>query len=350
VSFILPGSPHEQSVPPRVRTKVRTLKHWIEREEDHEPVIHQTLIRELASLVRAEASTSFCPTFVPDVGWSSDYIHAMDFERGRVVDDEVLTALAAAPADSFSPIFPLTKANRDRVLYGSFETQRKYAEYHYRKIEEAVFVPMATVGMALTDEGVFVGWIGFGSYQDAFAPWTRTLLDDLQSVLRRRLRFDRRIRELRAAGAGIDLALEALEVPAFILVGGRMLHANAAGRSAFDGNRAGVLAALSESLKGAPDAPFAISERSLAGLPTIALAIQRRPAEPRSLDELARTCALTPRERAVLQLLVRGLSNKVIAGTLSCAVKTVEVHVSAILRKTRAGSRAELTARLWRTR
>jgi DNA-binding NarL/FixJ family response regulator len=43
----------------------------------------------------------------------------------------------------------------------------------------------------------------------------------------------------------------------------------------------------------------------------------------------------------VLALLARGLSNAEIARTLFLTPKTVEHHVTAILRKLRAGSRAE---------
>ncbi len=55
---------------------------------------------------------------------------------------------------------------------------------------------------------------------------------------------------------------------------------------------------------------------------------------------------LTPRERAVLTHLARGASNKEIAAHLGCASRTVEVHVSRILRKSGAGGRSELIARL----
>lgn len=51
--------------------------------------------------------------------------------------------------------------------------------------------------------------------------------------------------------------------------------------------------------------------------------------------------ALTSRERDVLRLLVRGLSNKKIACELSLGLRTVEGHVSSILMKLGATSRTE---------
>jgi DNA-binding NarL/FixJ family response regulator len=52
---------------------------------------------------------------------------------------------------------------------------------------------------------------------------------------------------------------------------------------------------------------------------------------------------LTAREREVLQLIARGYRYKEIAGRLHLSVKTVESHVSAVLRKLQLSSRHELT-------
>src|SRR6476660_8753580 len=52
---------------------------------------------------------------------------------------------------------------------------------------------------------------------------------------------------------------------------------------------------------------------------------------------------LTPREREVLQLIARGYLYKEIAARLHLSPKTVESHVSAVLRKLQLSSRNELT-------
>jgi len=52
---------------------------------------------------------------------------------------------------------------------------------------------------------------------------------------------------------------------------------------------------------------------------------------------------LTPREREVLQLIARGYAYKEIGLRLSISVKTVETHVSAVLRKLQLSNRHELT-------
>ena len=52
---------------------------------------------------------------------------------------------------------------------------------------------------------------------------------------------------------------------------------------------------------------------------------------------------LTPREREVLRLIARGYAYKEVARRLNLSVKTVETHVSSVLRKLQLSSRHELT-------
>jgi DNA-binding NarL/FixJ family response regulator len=66
-----------------------------------------------------------------------------------------------------------------------------------------------------------------------------------------------------------------------------------------------------------------------------------RSGDPLGADE--ELDALTPREREVLQLIARGYLYKEIAARLSLSVKTVEAHVSSVLRKLQLSTRHELT-------
>ncbi len=52
---------------------------------------------------------------------------------------------------------------------------------------------------------------------------------------------------------------------------------------------------------------------------------------------------LTPREREVLRHIARGLTYKEAAARLHISIKTVETHVSAVLRKLQLSNRSELT-------
>lgn len=60
------------------------------------------------------------------------------------------------------------------------------------------------------------------------------------------------------------------------------------------------------------------------------------PAADPELDQL------TPREKEVLRLIARGLAYKQVARKLSISIKTVETHVSSVLRKLQLSSRHEL--------
>jgi DNA-binding CsgD family transcriptional regulator len=64
------------------------------------------------------------------------------------------------------------------------------------------------------------------------------------------------------------------------------------------------------------------------------------------VSHFARTWGLTARQTEVLERLSRGSSNKEIAASLDCAVRTVEIHVSEILRKAKVESRSALLAAL----
>ena len=94
-------------------------------------------------------------------------------------------------------------------------------------------------------------------------------------------------------------------------------------------------AELTEAVHRIADGDAVFSPR-LAGFVLDAFRSGETPADP-ELDQL------TPREREVLQLIARGYSYKEIAGRLHLSPRTVESHVSSVLRKLQLSSRHELT-------
>ncbi len=70
---------------------------------------------------------------------------------------------------------------------------------------------------------------------------------------------------------------------------------------------------------------------------TAGASAQTAAADERELDQL------TPREREVLRHIARGYMYKEVAQSLGISVKTVEAHVSAVLRKLQLSSRHELS-------
>ena len=81
----------------------------------------------------------------------------------------------------------------------------------------------------------------------------------------------------------------------------------------------------------------AVFSPRLAGFVLDAFAATDAPAIDPELD------ALTHREREVLRLIARGYAYKEIAKELFISVKTVETHVSSVLRKLQLSNRHELT-------
>ena len=83
-----------------------------------------------------------------------------------------------------------------------------------------------------------------------------------------------------------------------------------------------------------------------------ALAIGRRRRQ-RSDEEAAvadRYASLTPREREVLDLVVEGIANKVIASRLGASRRTIEIHRANVMRKMEADSLAHLVRMAMRLR
>lgn len=93
---------------------------------------------------------------------------------------------------------------------------------------------------------------------------------------------------------------------------------------------------LTEAVERVADGDAVFSPR-LAGFVLDAFAGAAVPSLDPELDQL------TPREREVLRLIARGYAYKEIARQLSISAKTVESHVSAVLRKLQLSSRHELT-------
>ena len=97
---------------------------------------------------------------------------------------------------------------------------------------------------------------------------------------------------------------------------------------------------LADAIRRVHDGDAVFSPR-LAGFVLDAFTGAPEPAPDADLDQL------TPREREVLQHIARGYLYKEIALRLGISTKTVEAHVSAVLRKLQLSSRHELTRWAW---
>ncbi len=176
----------------------------------------------------------------------------------------------------------------------------------------------------------------------------------LAPTLTRRLAAEHAIHDGSSAAGGAAALLDAMPAAGFLADDdGAVLHANAAGHAALVAGGAALAkritaAAVAGSGRGLNVVPLAEpSDSKRRTLRAVLVAEKRAVAPLARLESFAHENELTPRQIEVLRELLRGSSNRVIAESLACAEVTVEVHVSALLRKGKVKSRAALLAKLW---
>lgn len=145
--------------------------------------------------------------------------------------------------------------------------------------------------------------------------------------------------------AALEAALEAVGEPAFVLkVPDTLLFTNRLGRDALARDGELVRASLRDALAGNQQ----VRRTRLVGHPDHELVVLKGRRDPEARAHAwARRFGLTPRQTAVLALLVEGRSNRAVAEKLSCSEKTIELHVSGLFARCGCESRYELVARFW---
>ncbi|MGM0579019.1 MAG: helix-turn-helix transcriptional regulator [Myxococcota bacterium] len=164
--------------------------------------------------------------------------------------------------------------------------------------------------------------------------------------------------ELDGGGALHLAVLDGLDGAAFhavVGVDGEIVvrNANRRGRERLWEDREAVLARVRESLLAETDTgAYRVEELGRAGDERRhVLLAERQPDATGRLGPRLRAAAeawsLTRRQRELLALLAEGRSNTSIADTLGCAEKTVEHHITNLLKRSGARSREGLVAWLW---
>lgn len=184
---------------------------------------------------------------------------------------------------------------------------------------------------------------------------------------RRRLRrFVMGIRPVLRLVAGVrdNLAADALDAMMQVYPGeaylvhadGRIACANDLGARVLDERGADAQLELLRAVSGAAgagDSPYDVHPVRRMGMAPMSLltrASRRDTALDDRLAEAARAWSLSPRELYVLRELANGSANKDIAARGDISLRTVEVHITSLLRKARVTSRLELVVRTWRGR
>lgn len=340
------ASPHTAPMPADVRARVAELVARLPDEPEDQ--VHRDLTQELRTLVGADAAASMLPLYLPDVGWTVEYAHlhhpTVAIEDGRTFMGQML---AGVGRDELSPAFPMSEELANRPLHCSREEVARWSAHRYSEVNRRATAPDAQIALALTDRGTMLGYVGLGSYDDAFAPWAATVLAEIVAPLRARLAVDLRLREARVLTAALQAALDFIEVPAFVLLEARhIVHANELGRMWRDRDPGGLRDAIEAGVRGDPGAVLACDRRRAPGMPDVVVAVQRRARSTARLARWAVDVALTPRETEVLEQVACGHANKTIAANLQCSVKNVEAMITSVLRKSGCASRTEVLARL----
>jgi DNA-binding CsgD family transcriptional regulator len=198
----------------------------------------------------------------------------------------------------------------------------------------------------ICDGATLLGWVG-GFRDRPFGHAALEVLRQLTPPLRARLKLEKQLALARAYRETLFHAIDALETPAFVLLGERIEHANPAGRSRLDSARETTCRELEARMQEGNPSCFTIAR---SGLPVLKL-ITLRPAEREvaALLHVSKTrWRLSPRQIEVLAHLAEGDTNKEIAAKLGCAEVTVEFHLRGLFNKTASENRSELVALFWK--
>jgi DNA-binding NarL/FixJ family response regulator len=165
--------------------------------------------------------------------------------------------------------------------------------------------------------------------------------------LRTRLRAAEDAR--RIAEVALSATLDALAGDAFVVAPDGCVSAlDAAARAALDADSGALARDLARAATGDGGDSVLVRAVGVDGSGGhVVLRVNPRRAFAMRLERAARVWQLTARHTDVAALLVRGLCNKEIAARLDCAVHTIELHVTEMLRRSRLATRAALIAAFW---
>jgi DNA-binding CsgD family transcriptional regulator len=286
---------------------------------------------------------------VPDgKSWTPEFFHHAGWHARHHPTYLAHLKTAASQLFAYDPLRP-QRAQRNRVitlapLYAkSPRSVRDFVDTFFPRIGLGGLDQLRTV---ICDGPMLLAW--FGCYrEEPFTDRESSMLAGLLPSLHRTLSIQRQLVDGNLAQQGLVVALDALGAPAFITTArARVVHANGAGRELLARDFSGTLGRVRSRLTGGRrDVPRFAAR----GSPAHHLVVLRDPTG--ALDaQVAAAIArwrLTSRQAEVLRLVVHGDANKAIAVKLGCSPRTVEIHVTALLRKTGFSSRSELIAGFW---
>ncbi|WPB78095.1 LuxR C-terminal-related transcriptional regulator [Archangium violaceum] len=351
-----------------VAARIRELREFLGVIRQGEPPILETFISELATLVDAKGCAYGVQ--VEEQGYSTSYCHVSGL---GISGTTALKALDGAvrvqgrqvgfytPARiekwqrNVAVVFPRNSQilQESVSLTGPMALQLESFQRPARRAYGAAFTTMGIVNdhllRVLVCEGSsLLSWVG-ALRSEPFETWERRVLQALVPALRERLTLESHWEQAVLNAHAVPLLLESIASPALLVsASGRIVQANALARGWLARDAKGLRELLGAALRGTRVPLVQLSRISARGWPTYYLAVIKRPGQPAMRTELARRrWNLTQREAELLVHLASGASNKTLAASLDCAVRTIEQHVTTLLEKMGAENRATAIARFW---
>lgn len=194
-----------------------------------------------------------------------------------------------------------------------------------------------------------LAWVG-GFRPDRFTAHEARLLGSLVPALHETLRMERRLDSAGLGAMALEACLEHIAGAAFVVSRrGFIEHANRAGWAELDQRGIDVVRAVNEAIEGKrPGWSVAPLGGPIERPDHLVIAPAPRHDAAALAARAASRWSLTPRQGDVLALVAEGFTNVRIALELGCSPRTVEIHISKILRRADCDSRAALVAKVWR--
>jgi DNA-binding NarL/FixJ family response regulator len=228
------------------------------------------------------------------------------------------------------------------------------SEYEVSRIYREVIEPSGLhlhrqPRVLVCDGPSLLGW--FGSFHPVpFDARQNRLLAALVPAVQARLRIERQLAHTSRVHAVLDHALEQIGAPAFVVgATGQVLEASSSARALFETRRAEVTAAILDAVAGRPPnagLPLELTRIAEPGTPMCYLAVVRAGSSDARIASAVLAAStrwsLTPRQRAVLELVVRGIATPTIAAQLGVSARAIELHLTALFDRASVDNRSAL--------
>lgn len=281
--------------------------------------------------------------------------HALDFVAVRGAPAAAVDAWAdlvrRTPRDAF--IYdPARPAPSQRNVVHEIAIDDATGAKHGVKALRAMGVGTSIQMRVLVCDGpLFLEWVGgFVPRERPITPRDRARLATFAQGVKPALRLVSGLQS-DLLGETLDTLLEIYPGEAYLLhADGRIVCANQIGAARLSARAHDLHTDLLAAVQHGASTGYDVHPVRQRGMPAMYI-LTRAPGHDRTLEALVERARgewlLSQRELDVLSGLARGEANKEIAARLDLSVRTVEVHLTSLLRKASVESRLQLVVRVW---